>query len=125
MRRAEDGKVKNIDSRMGGDNDASATKRDAKDRGSDIELQKLISNGTEENSSLLVSDSESVESDRANEKSKKVKCCISTLKLLLTRGGLYAIAIAVLVVGGVMSNFYPSVESDLSEYENCSVTATF
>ena len=118
MQRAEDDSLISDDSTQGGDDDdaqALAAKGDAKDT-NDVELHKLSSNGTEEKSSLLVPDS-----TQGNEESKRVKCDMSTLKLLLIRGGLYVIAIGVLIVGGVLSTFHPSV--DLSEYdENCSVT---
>ena len=117
MQRAEDDSLRSDHSKQGRDDDAQAlaAKGDANDT-SDVELHKLSSNGTEENSSLLVPDS-----TQGNEESKRVKCDMSTLKLLLIRGGLYVIAIGVLIVGGVLSTFHPSV--DLSEYdENCSVT---
>ena len=39
---------------------------------------------------------------------------------LLSRGSLYALGLAILVVGGVSSTFHPYV--DPGEYENCTIT---
>ena len=82
------------DKEMTDDDGARATKGDATDYG--VELQKRKSYGAKENSSLSKSDS--VKSDQTNEKPKKVKCGVSTLKLLLSQKGPYAIAIVVLII---------------------------
>ena len=134
MRRAEGDKKSPDDSEMNVDDDALATKGDGEEN---IELHDLRCNGTEDNSGLIASSSS--ETDITTETSMKVTCDTTantsehlasklgvrtnTIKLLLSRGGLYVIAVAVLIFGGVLSTFHPSVDG--SEFENCSVTVTF
>lgn len=86
------------------DDDAPAIEGDATAYG--VGVQKQRCNCTDENNTSLESDSAS--SDQSNEKTKKVKCHVNSLKLLFSRKFLYVMTIAVLIIGGILSAFYPN-----------------
>ena len=98
------------------------------DREEDVKLLSMDSASLEDETSFM-NEAPEVTNDEVNEgrkvgsplpqqtRSKRTRTCI--LKIL-NRGSLFAVGLAVLVAGGVASNFHPYV--DPGEYENCTDT---